>query len=252
MTRLQTPLAMDGGVQEPKSNRKRKLTPAQLAHKREADRRAQRSSREKTRGRIAHLEELVETLQAKDGDRTKALINQIDQQKEEISRLQNVVSSVAKLVGEPSGANSLQDPVSRTTGEADGKCSAVDSELAGRPLKAEVSEPSATPRVFSVVSTPQTTTGGSAEHQAIIPTRLWMQPPRESITQMASDIFNNTRLEGRMWYVAGSILQHILATTDASQISMENDEDIAIRAVFEGWSAVVERSVLRIPELEPW
>ncbi|ETN45779.1 uncharacterized protein HMPREF1541_09612 [Cyphellophora europaea CBS 101466] len=230
----------DGSAGVPSGGRKRKLTPAQLAHKRELDRRAQRTNREKTKNRITHLENLVESLQGSDKDRTTTLIQQIDQQKTEVERLQGLLSAVAKLVG--GSTTSTGDNAAKP----DSRSSTVwMSPKEPTPVKLEADDEfvngGGLPTDTSTASPNTTDSDGSQTRVAPAKSLHIQQASRKSITQMASDISSNTGLDGRMWYIAGVLLRHILATVHPSQINYEHDDDIAIRAVFEGWSSVSEK-----------
>lgn len=232
---------------ESKSARRRRLTAEQLAHKRELDRRAQRNNREKTRSRIAHLESLVEALQERDHER---LVGQLDDQKAEIERLKGLLNSVANLV---TGAEGI---VPKTKVQRIEDAKTVDDIEQHRdsdspdesPIKVEEDSPrpanendlDSAPDVPALPQQPSLVNGNPVP-QPVQNVVMRTQHQKESITQMATEIFNQENLEGKMWYICGVILRYILATTSPSQIRIENDEDIAIRAVFDGWSSVVER-----------
>jgi hypothetical protein len=235
----------------PSTGRKRRMTAAQLAHKRELDRKAQRINREKTKNRISHLEALVEALQGGDDvDRTKALVSQIDQQKLEIHRLQSIVNSVATLVSVPDRS---RQPAPQPAGALRDRRSSTDtgSDAVDEPFT--VKQEGSSPEAMSIASSPEepphspvcnTSRPLSHPKAPSLDQQLSRSRTKESITQMASDIYNNTSLEGRMWFICGSILRYILANIPPSQINYEHDDDIAIRAVFEGWSAVMEKHPL--------
>jgi hypothetical protein len=69
---------------------------------------------------------------------------------------------------------------------------------------------------------------------------------RPSISQLAALIMSGPGLEGKRWYVAGALLNYILKAGSTTDIHTFNDEDIAIRAVFQGWSDVQARYALDI------
>ncbi|KPI36757.1 uncharacterized protein AB675_11814 [Cyphellophora attinorum] len=247
MTDAHTQSGTEAEAAESKSSKRRRLTAEQLAHKRELDRRAQRNNREKTRSRIAHLESIVEALQDRDHDK---LVVQIDDQKTEIERLKGLLSGVANIVKGIDSAASSQNGKSEYVEHVNGdnedapKCT---KRLCKSPVKVEDDD-------TSMVETPQQSQQDDSNNGAEVAaaakspvdtTTMQLvnqsQIQHESITQMATSIFGNTDLDGRMWYVCGVILRYILATTTPAQIDYAHDEDIAIRAVFEGWSSVVEK-----------
>lgn len=61
------------------------------------------------------------------------------------------------------------------------------------------------------------------------------------VSQIASDILQNHSMDGRLWYLAGSILSSILDVPDQQLTPSKYAEDIAIRAVLHGWSAAASR-----------
>lgn len=75
-----------------------------------------------------------------------------------------------------------------------------------------------------------------------LPPSAALSPPlhNQSITQLASSITGNPNLEGRLWYLAGAILNQILSIPTSAPITTAFDEEIAIRAVFHGWTSVIE------------
>jgi hypothetical protein len=64
------------------------------------------------------------------------------------------------------------------------------------------------------------------------------------INTIAQQIIHDQALDGRLWYLAGSLLNYILNISAKYQTPLEFEEDIPIRAVLHGWSAVAERYYL--------
>lgn len=59
---------------------------------------------------------------------------------------------------------------------------------------------------------------------------------RDRVSRIASDILQNSSLDGRLWYLAGTILSSIL-DPDQQLTPPQYGEDIAVRAVLRGWSS---------------
>ncbi|KAK5063079.1 hypothetical protein LTR84_005155 [Exophiala bonariae] len=60
---------------------------------------------------------------------------------------------------------------------------------------------------------------------------------KDRVSQIASEILENCTLDGRLWYLAGTILQVILDKPDQHLTPSEYGEDIAVRAVLRGWAS---------------
>jgi hypothetical protein len=234
--------------------RKRNLTPAQLAHKRELDRRAQRTNREKTKNRIAHLENLVESLRGSD-DKTITFIEQIDQQKSEIERLQGLLNGIEHMAssGKTSQISVAAQPVA-TIQRANSANSESSDNGAGTVIviksetEAELDQPEPDGEDDAAqLDSPQPTLNASAladpDNPDVPPaqSKYHQLASRQSLTQMATEIVSNSTADGMMWALAAILLRHILANVPPSAIDFEHDDDIAIRAIFEGWGSVTER-----------
>jgi hypothetical protein len=61
---------------------------------------------------------------------------------------------------------------------------------------------------------------------------------RPSIGHLGTVIMSAPQLDGKRWYLAGALLNHILNSKERAEMLTWNDEDIAIRAVVEGWTEV--------------
>ena len=218
--------------------RKQKLSEDQLHRKRVSDREAQRTAREKTRAHVAHLEGLVRALQDGQDGRHHLLIQQLDQKNAEITRLQHALSSITRIAAvcrhstedAPTGEDSLLRPTS---------CDSHDTQSPGRMpgiSESGVEDSSLTISPSRHVSTEEQSTRPIEAHSTT-------QDPGQplSIAQLASSIIKKSDLDGRCWLLAGTLLSHLSKTRGQYLLSTENDEDIVIRAVFEGWSAVMER-----------
>ncbi|KPI35742.1 uncharacterized protein AB675_1292 [Cyphellophora attinorum] len=235
--RATDPERADDGL---RPRRKQKLSDDQLRRKRASDREAQRVSREKTRCHVAHLESIIEALQAGQDDRVHLLIEQVSQQKTELSRLKNALNSIFKIA-EVSRQTTDSLPVHRSRSNSTQEHNAGDlldsrAEKVAAPLASQFrsnleSGQQAQPPVL---------TAGVTELTARAPTDTELEYPI-SIAQLASSIIKRKDLDGRYWFLAGTLLSHLRKTRGEYPLSTASDEDIVIRAIFEGWSAVIER-----------
>ncbi|KEF63532.1 uncharacterized protein A1O9_01510 [Exophiala aquamarina CBS 119918] len=64
---------------------------------------------------------------------------------------------------------------------------------------------------------------------------------RGCVSQIANEILQKSSLDGRLWYLAGSILASILEAPDQQLTPSKYSEDIAVRAVLHGWSTPASR-----------
>lgn len=64
---------------------------------------------------------------------------------------------------------------------------------------------------------------------------------KDRVNEIASQILQNCNLDGRLWYLAGTILQVILDKPDQQLTPPEYGEDIAVRAVLRGWASTASQ-----------
>lgn len=274
---------------QPRSKRQ-KLTSSQLERKRELDREAQRTIRERTKNHIAHLESLVEQLQGDQGGQVQRLVTQLNESRAEVNRLKDALNSIIKISTSVTGANPDQ-AINNASGDENVKqeTSPVPPVIQQSQRKRSTKQRSATQS-----NTDQFATSNNSEredfhadnqqesdtihdHHTHFPhfdhntdhahpgpdeeeilgepiEELVAAPDEEhdasinvntdnmSVAQMAHSIVSNSKLEGRYWYLAGVLLTQILKKQQQGGfVNFADDEDIAIRAVFEGWSNVLER-----------
>lgn len=226
-----------------KRTNERRWTTSQLERKRQQDKEAQRISRARTKNRIAELESLVTFLKANGSEQVQKLYSLIERQQREINELQNVIDSVAKLTSRaklppaPDFAASetlksvevLPDvPVGSMNGENVEGMDLLWSNTLGLEeiLAMQVSEQ------HNLCDKFQTTTEPTCK----------VTKPSQSVSDLAAVIADKKHLDGRLWYLASGVLNHILQLPDLKHpIITAYDEDIAIRAVFKGWPAVVAK-----------
>lgn len=269
---------------QPRSKRQ-KLTSSQLERKRELDREAQRTIRERTKNHIAHLESLVQQLQGDQGTQVQQLVAQLNESRAEVNRLKDALNSIIKISASVTGttttqsiANSIEDGQVKEETSPDPAPAQPNSEkqfiklhpatqITARRRNTDVREredfntdnlldsnPDAHPE--HPISFPNyhedaghnghvLPQDGDVEELDMSldgPDSVNMQDDQLSVSQMAAQIVQNSSLEGRYWYLAGVLLTQILKKQQQGGfISFADDEDIAIRAVFEGWSSVMER-----------
>jgi hypothetical protein len=276
------------------------LTKAQLERKRECDREAQRQIRLKTKNHIAHLENLVETLQGghQDAGRVSELVAQVKANQKEITRLQEVFRAIGKLVdsvgqventlSEDQRENSSSEPEPRcptggpgvypqkteqtvssppfvslagtdsaggfTTSKSPAHCretgmgSLASGDLEFAPVAA-IPEPlpSQCPildpqKVEHCLST--SSSAEASDVHALVPHDSEQQYVTNKINAIAEQIIQDRTLDGRLWYLAGSLLSVILNMPREFQTPVAYDQDIPVRAVMHGWATVEERYYL--------
>ena len=249
-----------------KPRRRTKLSGEQLQRKRASDREAQRVLREKTKGQIAHLENLVQALQGGQNGRVERLITQVEQQRTEISRLRSALLSISKLaeVAKDALESSTADDTPPTAEEHEVLDTSPENALQTHDLldpahwdatlgelfshsghtsllplldPGSTNDSNSSARDHSACALPDRT-DKKDEHRAVSTDRATRAP---SISQMATAIVRKENLDGRFWFLAGTILNYLLKNQQNYPIHTDHDEDIAIRAVYESWSAVIER-----------
>lgn len=228
----------------------RRWTTSQLQRKRQLDRESQRVAREKTKNRISYLEGLVKSFQENDDDRIQKLLKKIDDQAAEIQRLRDVIRGINRLIEGSNNvcnaADSFPEPKSSgnnnlpVIGDIDAHSiieetphESLDSLYEPTEMESETTIP-----FNGGLTEPEDQALASVSHHSL-------NEGPHTIAQLAASIAEDRLLDGRLWYLAGGVLNYLLHARDTDlPVSTCDDEDIAIRAVFEGWSAVTERYCL--------
>lgn len=255
--RDRTPLSDDVA---PPSTKRQNPDSVRRERKREHDRAAQRAIREKTRNRIAQLEALVQVLQTDNGPDGKigSLLTQLDHKTAEVKQLRNALDSISKITNtarHPTAREENATPHPKEGSEpaetpvvapfVDSTCDVALTHMERDPVSPDIAADAA-----NLLASYQTgIVAASTIPLSIIspglPTERFQSNFNGindlSISQIASAITGNVKLEGRLWYLAGTILNHVLKLPQKPIFTTIFDEDIAIRAVIEGWSAVMER-----------
>lgn len=230
------------------SKTKRSWSASQLHRKRQLDRESQRIARAKTKGRIEHLEALVKTLQENDDDRIRKLLRKIDEQQAEIQKLRDVIRGINRLIDT---SKILAISAEENNNERDDS-SKDDYDSCSPPIPAEMLETASDAVMgYSNVADNDTNLIQSQVYQPVmspdpsVSTDMTVSAQPSSVQQLAAFIADDYQLDGRLWYLAGGVLSHILKHKNQTEpIITAFDEDIAIRAVMEGWPAVLERHEL--------
>ena len=249
------------------------MTAAQLERKRELDREAQKSIRLKTKNHIAHLEALVQSLQKSEGsnDRISELVAQVQASHEEINKLREAMRTIAKTANlmadnpcqtERGVSKVDQDDV----GESEKDISNLGITAMAQPIhkgsrertSADASAPyslaAASPPTLNEIVEPDLESNdilGAIGHLELQNTHpnLPVGPddtsPTEAvdvggavehtINSIVSQVTVNKFAEGKLWYLAGSILSCILNHPEWPRTPADFSEDIPVRAVLNGW-----------------
>ena len=249
----------------PKAKRRHNLSNEKLERKRASDREAQRALREKTRSHVAHLESLVQSLQGEQDGRIERLIAQLDQQRQEISKLKAALTSISKIaeVAKATGGAESTETISMPQDEPpddamnepdppDADQSQIMADFSKEDTQEDISDllpPSddlssalLLPEGFHSPNIQSSFMPIESSNEEVDERSSEVEKPQSlSIAQMASSIVRKKDLDGRFWFLAGTLLTFILKNQQGHPTYTAYDEDIAIRAVFDGWSAVIER-----------
>ena len=251
---MQKPEPGSGPSSGTSAKRKRplKLTPHQRERKRAIDREAQRSIRIKTKNYIAHLENLVKVMEQSDttgpdreNTRTRELMNQLKHSQDEVRAMREAMLSVSKTL-----STVLSDPGNLHTDQyfqqqsshSDSPSSATEirgnmpfvgpANSPGQYQQVPVPPPPQLQRDHSSISIPPL----PSQKESLIP-----NPPNMPERPKPS---GPRRFEGELAVYAEFHLNRVYTAGPAAFNSSAYDEDIPVRAVLEGWTAVEERHVL--------
>jgi hypothetical protein len=219
-----------------KTPRRTKINPERLERKRATDRETQRAIRAKTKSYIEHLEATVQRYEQQSGDElTQSLASQVSSQHAEIVRLQAVVRNARKMLE------------AAMSGE-------LETEDQAKLLESVSMPPPTEPASTKALPPTQTSSFASGQPitQSIMPgphipdssmgdMRGTMMTARSSFENPLACGEENTNYFGLLNAKLSAI------HTDSSfcpLTSPEEDEDIAVRAVFKGWQDVTQRHQL--------
>lgn len=269
-----------------------RLTKAQLERKRKGDREAQRQLRIKTKNHVAHLENLVRSLQEAQEDNgcMVELVEQVKTGEKEINRLREIIRGVGRLVESVSESTALDSslpsneaPIATHRDRLETDIRPTIYNLPDAPINVAGNLESQLDRAPSPKDAPTAMTDllapespkllscgpgsddqlsqspsvhvqvekikeyGSPSSSKESPGCLWLVGHgseqleiTRKINTIAQEILHQRTLDGRLWYLAGSLLNYILSVPPSYQTPLEYDEDIPIRGVLHGWSAVAE------------
>lgn len=234
-----------GSNAEDAPTKKRQMTESQLSRKRELDRAAQQNSRARTKNHIDYLETLVKSLRADADDRVTDLLHQLDKKQKEIQRLRRILNNIGKqlALAEKEAPSENSDSEGGTSDQNDDQLPSPTSPALHTEANGSAVEQSSQDAIVDELALSANDMFIPPPHSE--PTTVIPAPSSpsgcHSIAQLASSIVNTPNLEGRHWYLAGVILNQILSLPASAPITTALDEDIAIRAVFHGWTSVIER-----------
>ncbi len=118
-----------------------------------------------------------------------------------------------------------------------------DSGLAAIPGSLQLPCPALGPQEFDQGWTLSSSIHAS-DCQALVLPDWEQQRITNEINAIAEQIVQDRTLDGRLWYLAGSLLNVILNMPRKFQTPMAYDQDIPVRAVLHGWATVEERYYL--------
>ena len=220
-----------------------KPNPDRLERKRATDRETQRAIRAKNKSYIDHLERTIRTYErsAKD-DLTRNLATKVSEQHSEIERLQSIMKNAQKTLEAALDVAATADVTSQTKGSTPSTStsqSAVSSvqheNVASSVHQSKVPEPMAEAEIKIEQAAVFTHTG--TEETKDQPTHVFECSPDNPLA--CGDGIEN--------YLSRLSINLSRVENDCSfcpLTSAEEDEDVAIRAVFEGWHAVELRHCL--------
>ena len=228
---------IDAGITA-KRKRPLKLTASQRERKRAIDREAQRSIRIKTKNYIAHLVSLVKVMEETDvtgqdgqNNRTRELMNQLRQSQEEIRKLRETMLGVQRLLGSGLGHQAAERSAHQVSNS--GSPVSTSENLLGPSISiTAASDESTHAWADPVRSNDQSSTTTETTHPVISHPDVPDRPDRDPAKR---------KFEGEMFYYAE---WHLNRVHTAGATAFDNqffDEDIAVRAIIEGWLAIEER-----------
>lgn len=251
------------GKAEGAGSSRQNLSAAHLERRRMADRESQRAGRERTKNHIRHLEKLVESLQkSEDNDRLGALMEQCQELRGQNQQLMSVISNIGRM------CKSIEHPeeTRRHPGPSPGISfkTALQPDLHQQPLHSGIAatdmrsgfpahedqpgswwNQSGLSEVQEMHQVPSNTLLSSIDPSLInlnSPTQSQASPIQTPHTAprsfVAPDIATETTAE-----VVNNILSKAELFTVLSTHT-NDDADIAIRAVLNGWNSVRQTDAL--------
>lgn len=233
------------------------LSAAHLERRRMADRESQRAGRERTKNHIRHLEKLVESLQkTEDNDRLEALMEQCQELRGQNEQLMLVISNIGRMCKSIERPNETRtrpsfspDVASKSTMEPDIHRQPLHSGATTGDLRrcvpeyehppeswwnqgglTEVGGMPSNPLLFSIdPSLPDLNSPAQAlvNSSQTVPTSF---SARETATETTAELVNNILSKAELFTVLST--------------HPDDDADIAIRAVLNGWNSVGQTNSL--------
>ncbi|TDZ15683.1 hypothetical protein Cob_v011509 [Colletotrichum orbiculare MAFF 240422] len=210
--------------------------PASKLRKREADRKAQRIAREKTKNRIAHLEGLVEELSRRDGNATAvSLMNQLSRVTEQRNKLMDCMEATLNVLSRHLSEAKALDPKTEdeipvsTANIAQGD---ADSGVSDAP---EVLPVQPSPQGFDSVDLALPDIG----LDAVFDTTIFDLTCPCSTSTSSRRLSDGSLVNRNNWKAGNEILREPFAVTgEMLGTEYQVSEDIPVHAVMHGWDSL--------------
>lgn len=245
------------GKAEGAGSSRQNLSAAHLEKRRMADRESQRAGRERTKNHIRHLEKLVESLQkTEDNDRLGALMEQCQELRGQNEQLMSVISNIGRM------CKNIEHPDETRTrpGASPGVAfkTAIEPDLHQQPLHTGITAASMRPWVPAHEDQPESwwNQNGLSEVEGMhqVPSNPLLSyldpslPNLNSPTQSQASPIQTLHTVPRAFpapetanETTAEVVNNILSKAELFTVLSthpDDDADIAIRAVLNGWNYV--------------
>lgn len=248
------------GKTEGVGSSRQNLSAAHLERRRMADRESQRAGRERTKNHIRHLEKLVESLQkTEDNDRLGALMEQCQELRGQNEQLMSVISNIGRMCKSIERPNETRIRPSFSPDVA--PKASIEPDLQQQPLHSRFSIGDIWPSVPAHEDQPQSwwdhgslgEVGGM--HQVPSnPLLSSIDPSLPNLSSTAQALENPTQTVPRAFparetatETTAEVVNNILSRAELFTVLSthpDEDADIAIRAVLNGWNSVRQTNSL--------
>ncbi|KFY24160.1 hypothetical protein V491_02280 [Pseudogymnoascus sp. VKM F-3775] len=248
------------GKTEGVGSSRQNLSAAHLERRRMADRESQRAGRERTKNHIRHLEKLVESLQkTEDNDRLGALMEQCQELRGQNEQLMSVISNIGRMCKSIERPNETRIRPSFSPNVA--PKTSIEPDLQQQPLHSRFSIGDIWPSVPAHEDQPQSwwdhgslgEVGGM--HQVPSnPLLSSIDPSLPNLSSTAQALENPTQTVPRAFparetatETTAEVVNNILSKAELFTVLSthpDEDADIAIRAVLNGWNSVRQTNSL--------
>lgn len=251
------------GKAERAGSSRHNLSAAHLEKRRMADRESQRAGRERTKNHIRHLEKLVESLQkSEDNDRLGALMEQCQELRGQNEQLMSVISNIGRM------CKSIEYPqeTRRRPGPSAGISfkTAMEPDIHQQPLYSGIAAADMRSGVRVHGDQPESwwSQSGLSEVEGMhqVPSNLLLSsidpslPNLDSPTQAQASPIQTLHTEPRSFVApeiatetTAEVVNNILSKAELFTFLSthpDNDADIAVRAILNGWNSVGQTDAL--------